>query len=425
MKQYRKRILDEILKEELSIMGAVVIEGAKWCGKTTTAEQAAASVMYMDEEGKTDENILLARTAPERILSGKMPRLIDEWQFAPSLWDAIRFRADRLPEPGGYILTGSSVPPKSEEMRHSGAGRFAWIRMRPMSLWESGDSSGTVSLSALFAGDVPMGAPPATKTLDEIAFLACRGGWPYVSELKTNVALNVAFSYLNAVVKSDISRYDGVSRDETRARRLMRSYARLQGTQATAAVIKADLAANEPRSFGEATVCSYVNALKGIFAIEDMPAWCPNLRSKTPIRTSDTRYFTDPSIATAALGLAPEDLMNDLRTFGLVFETMVARDLRVYADALRGNVSHYRDANGLECDAVVHLRNGRHGLVEVKLGGKELIDKGADTLNALAKKINESKLVQPTFKMVLTAVGGFAYRRDDGVIVCPISSLRP
>ena len=425
MKQYRKRILDEILKEELSIMGAVVIEGAKWCGKTTTAEQAAASVMYMDEEGKTDENILLARTAPERILSGKNPRLIDEWQFTPSLWDAIRFRADRLPEPGGYILTGSSVPPKSDEMRHSGAGRFAWIRMRPMSLWESGDSSGTVSLSALFAGDVPMGAPPATKTLDEIAFLACRGGWPYVSELKTNVALNVAFSYLNAVVKSDISRYDGVSRDETRARRLMRSYARLQGTQATAAVIKADLAANEPRSFGEATVCSYVNALKGIFAIEDMPAWCPNLRSKTPIRTSDTRYFTDPSIATAALGLAPEDLMNDLRTFGLVFETMAARDLRVYADALRGNVSHYRDANGLECDAVVHLRNGRHGLVEVKLGGKELIDKGADTLNALAKKINESKQVQPAFKMVLTAVGGFAYRRDDGVIVCPISSLRP
>ena len=425
MKRYRKRILDEVLKEELSVMGAVVIEGAKWCGKTTTAEQAAASVMYMDEEGKTDENILLARTAPERILSGETPRLIDEWQFAPSLWDAIRFRADWLPEPGGYILTGSSVPPKSEEMRHSGAGRFAWIRMRPMSLWESGDSSGTVSLSALFSGDIPVGAPPATKTLDEIAFLACRGGWPYVSGLKTDVALNVAFSYLNAVVKSDISRYDGVGRDEMRARRLMRSYARLQGTQATAAVIKADLAANEPRSFGEATVCSYINALKGIFAIEDMPAWCPNLRSKTPIRTSDTRYFTDPSIATAALGLAPEDLMNDLRTFGLVFETMAARDLRVYADALRGNVSHYRDANGLECDAVVHLRNGRHGLVEVKLGGKELIDKGADTLNALARKISESKQVQPSFKMVLTAVGGFAYRRDDGVIVCPLSSLCP
>ena len=408
MKIYRNRILDGILKEELSIMGAVVIEGAKWCGKTTTAEQAAASVMYMDEEGKTDANILLARTAPERILSGEMPRLIDEWQLAPSLWDSIRFRADRLPQPGGYILTGSSVPPKSDEIRHSGAGRFSWIRMRPMSLWESGDSSGEVSLAGLFAGNFPNGAPSAAQRLDEMAFLACRGGWPYVSELKTGVALNVAFSYINAIVKSDISRVDGVSRDEARARRLMRSYARLQGTQATAAVIKADLAANEPKSF-----------------VEDMPAWSPNLRSKTPIRTSDTRYFTDPSIATAALGFAPDDLMNDLRTFGLVFETMAARDLRVYADAVRGSVSHYRDANGLECDAVVHLRNGRHGLVEVKLGGKELIDKGADTLNALASKIAKGQSMQPSFKMVLTAVGDFAYRRrDDGVIVCPIGALK-
>ena len=296
--------------------------------------------------------------------------------------------------------------------------------MRPMSLWESGDSSGEVSLAGLFAGNFPNGAPSAAQKLDEMAFLACRGGWPYVSELKTGIALNVAFSYINAIVKSDISRVDGVSRDEARARRLMRSYARLQGTQATAAVIKADLAANEPKSFGEATVCSYINALKGIFAVEDMPAWSPNLRSKTPIRTSDTRYFTDPSIATAALGFAPDDLMNDLRTFGLVFETMAARDLRVYADAVRGSVSHYRDANGLECDAVVHLRNGRHGLVEVKLGGKELIDKGADTLNALASKIAEGQSMQPSFKMVLTAVGDFAYRRDDGVIVCPIGALK-
>ena len=424
MKIYRNRILDGILKEELSIMGAVVIEGAKWCGKTTTAEQAAASVMYMDEEGKTDANILLARTAPERILSGEMPRLIDEWQLAPSLWDSIRFRADRLPQPGGYILTGSSVPPKSDEIRHSGAGRFSWIRMRPMSLWESGDSSGEVSLAGLFAGNFPNGAPSAAQRLDEMAFLACRGGWPYVSELKTGVALNVAFSYINAIVKSDISRVDGVSRDEARARRLMRSYARLQGTQATAAVIKADLAANEPKSFGEATVCSYINARKGICAVEDMPAWSPNWRSNAPTRTSDTRYFTDPSIATAALGFAPDDLMNDLRTFGLVFETMAARDLRVYADAVRGSVSHYRDANGLECDAVVHLRNGRHGLVEVKLGGKELIDKGADTLNALASKIAKGQSMQPSFKMVLTAVGDFAYRRDDGVIVCPIGALK-
>ena len=426
MKTYRSRVLDSLLTDWLSIMGAVVIEGAKWCGKTTTAEQTAASVIYMDEEGKTDENILLARTAPHRILDGAAPRLIDEWQLAPVLWDAVRFRVDHSSGPGAYILTGSSVPPNTDEIRHSGTGRFSWIRMRPMSLWESGDSSGSVSLSSLFAGDIPAGVPSAINDLEAISFLACRGGWPYVSHLKSNAALDVAFAYVDAVAKSDISRVDGVKRDEGRARRLMSSYARLQGTQATAAVIKADLAANEPKSFGEATVCSYVNALKKIFTIEDMPAWNPNLRSKTPVRTSDTRYFTDPSIATAALGLGPEDLMNDLRTLGLAFETLAVRDLRVYADALKGSIAHYRDANGLECDMVVHLRNGRYGLIEVKLGGKELIEKGAATLNKIGSLIDTTKMKKPSFKMVLTAVGQIAYHRsEDDVVVCPISCLKP
>ena len=425
MKSYKKRILDDILREELSVMGAVVIEGAKWCGKTTTAEQAASSVVYIDEEGKTEENLLLARTAPARILDGTHPRLIDEWQLTPILWDAIRYRVDRSSSPGSYILTGSSVPPDSEEIRHSGAGRFSWLRMRPMSLWESGDSSGAVSLSALFAGDKPSCGESAVDSLEEIAFLICRGGWPYVSSLKTNAALNVAFAYVDAIARKDISRVDDMDRDENRARRLFRSYARLQGTQSTAAVIKADLAANEPKAFSEATICSYVNALKRLFTIEDMPAWCPNLRCKTPVRTSETRYFADPSIATASLGLGPEDLMDDLRTLGLMFETMACRDLRVYAGALRGTVSHYKDANGLECDMVVHLRNGRYGLVEVKLGGKELIEKGAATLEKLARLIDTKKMKSPSFKMVLTAVGGFAYQREDGVIVCPIGCLRP
>lgn len=406
-------------------MGAVVIEGAKWCGKTTTAEQLASSVIYMDEEGKAEENILLARTAPARILDGAHPRLIDEWQIAPVLWDAIRYRVDRLSSPGSYILTGSSVPPNTEEMWHSGAGRFSWVRMRPMSMWESGDSSGSVSLATLFAGEKPSGEQSAVDSLDKIAFLSCRGGWPYVSSLKSDVALNVAFAYVDAIVRKDISRVDNVDRDENRVRRLLRSYARLQGTQSTAAAIKSDLAANEPKAFGEATVCSYVNALKRLFAIEDMPAWCPNLRSKATIRTSETRYFSDPSIATASLGLGPEDLMGDLRTFGLVFETMACRDLRVYAGALRGSVSHYKDANGLECDMVVHLRNGRYGLVEVKLGGKELIENGAATLNKLANVIDTIKMKAPSFRMVLTATGGFAYQRDDGVVVCPIGCLRP
>ena len=426
MNEYRDRVVDKMLRDELSIMGAVIVEGAKWCGKTTTAEQAAASIVYIDEEGKTEENILLARTAPERILNGSFPRLVDEWQLAPSLWDSIRFRVDRAKAPGAYILTGSAVPPETDEIRHSGAGRFAWLRMRPMTLWESGDSSGGVRLSDLFSGTVPDGALSSDASLEEIAFLLCRGGWPYVSSLKTDLALNVAFSYVDAVAKADISRVDGVERDESRTRRLMRSYARLQGTQSAASAIRADLAANEAKSFGEATVCSYVKALKGIFTVEDMPAWCPNLRSKAPVRTSDTRYFTDPSIATAALGLGPEDLMNDLRTYGLLFETMAVRDLRVYSAAMNGSVSHFRDANGLECDAVVHLRNGRYGLVEIKLGGKELIEKGAATLNKLASLIDTGKMKAPSFKMVITAVGRFAYRRpEDGVVVCPLSALKP
>ncbi|MBR1836727.1 MAG: ATP-binding protein [Kiritimatiellae bacterium] len=425
MRNYKKRIVDQALSESLSVMGAVVVEGAKWCGKTTTSEQAATSRYYIDEEGRTDGNILLARTAPERILSGAMPRLVDEWQLAPSLWDAIRFRVDRSDGTGAFILTGSSVPPDSDEMRHSGAGRFSWLRMRPMTLWESGDSTGGVSLAGLFSGEIEDGAPSSGRKLDEIAYLACRGGWPKVSSLHSEAALDVAFAYLDAVVRRDISRADGVNRDEDRARRLIRSYARLQGTQSSASAICADLAANEPRGFGEATVCAYLNALKRIFTVEDMAAWCPNLRSKATVRTSDTRYFVDPSIAAAALGLGPSDLMDDLATFGLVFETMAVRDLRVYAQALHGAVFHYRDANGLECDAVIHLRNGRYGLVELKLGGKELVDKGASSLKKLAGIIDTGKMRQPSFLAVVTAVGDFAYRRDDGVCVIPLGALRP
>ena len=425
MKTYKNRICDKILVSELQGAGAVVIEGAKWCGKTTTAEQAARSAIYIDEPGKLEANLLLSTTKPERLLDGDSPRLVDEWQLAPALWDVIRYRCDHS-DLGGYILTGSSVPPNSDEIKHSGAGRFSWIRMRPMSLWESGESSGEVSLAELFDGVDKSGAAAGSPDLEKMAFLLCRGGWPAACDLKGDVALNRAFSYVDAVVKSDISRVDGVRRDETRARRLMRSYARLQGTQATAAVIRADLAENEPRAFSEETVCSYVNAFKKIFVIEDLAAWCPNLRTKAVIRTSDTRYFTDPSIAAASLGVGPEDLLNDVKTFGLLFETMAVRDLRVYAQALNGAVAHYLDAGGLECDAVVHLRNGRYGLVEIKLGGKELIEKGARTLCKLAERIDTVRMKEPSFKMVLTATGEYAYRRpDDGVIVCPLSALRP
>ena len=425
MKKYKTRIFDALLQEELTGAGAVLIEGAKWCGKTTTAEQAAKSVIYMDKTGKMEENISLARLKPERILSGERPRLIDEWQLAPMLWDSIRYDVDHADGPGCYILTGSSVPADDSEMRHSGAGRFSWLKMRPMTLWESQESSGEASLSALFAGEDVTGAKSACPDLEEIAFLMCRGGWPFACELEGRVALRRAFAYLDATVKRDISRVDGVERDEDRARRLMRSYARLQATPSAISVIKADIEANEALPISVDTVSSYINALKRLFVIEDMPSWCPNLRCKTPIRTGDTRYFVDPSVATASLGLGPDDLMGDLKTYGLLFETMAVRDLRVYMDALFGSVSHYLDASGLECDMVVHLRNGRYGLVEVKLGGKELIDKGVATLDKLAKVIDTTKMKSPSFKMVLTAVGGFAYQRDDGVIVCPISCLRP
>lgn len=426
MKTYRKRILDDILARRLKTIGAVVVEGVKWCGKTTTCEQAAKSIVYLDDPEHRENNVLLAKVRPSEILDGDAPRLLDEWQIAPPLWDAIRHRIDHSDGFGQFLLTGSAVPADDSEMRHSGTGRFAWVRMRPMSLWESGDSSGSVSLSALFDGADPTGARPALSDLRDIAAVLCRGGWPQSLALPPELATDSSFDYLEAVVKRDISRVDGVSRDEKRARRLMRSLARLQGTQSSAAVIKADLASNEKASFDENTVYSYLNALQRIFATEDMPAWCPNLRSKAPIRTSDTRYFSDPSIATAALRIGVGGLMADLKTFGFLFETMAARDLRVYADAMRGEVGHYHDASGLECDAVVSLRDGRYGLVEVKLGGTPLVEHGAGTLNKLASRIDTAKMESPSFKMVLTAVGGVALRRpEDGVIVCPISCLRP
>ena len=425
MNTYKKRILDSVITRRLKTAGAILLEGIKWCGKTTTCEQLSHSVIYMDEPEKRDHNMLMARIRPSEILDGEAPRLIDEWQIAPVLWDAIRYRVDHGDGRGLFLLTGSAVPVDEDEIKHSGTGRFAWVRMRTMSLFESGESSGEVSLGALFEGKDCTGAHPAISQLPDVATAVCRGGWPAACELKGEEAFDPAFDYLDAVVKKDISRVDGVARNEDRARRIMRSYARLQGTQSSASVINADLAANEAGSFDDDTVYSYLNALKGIFAVEDMPAWCPNLRCKTPVRTSDTRYFSDPSIATSALRIGPKGLMEDLNTFGFLFETMAMRDLRVYADAHLGDVRRYHDASGLECDAVVSLRDGRYGLVEVKLGGAPLIERGAEALRKLASRLDTTTMAKPSFLMVLTAVGDCAYTRpDDGVVVCPIGCLR-
>lgn len=423
MDKYKVRIADEILEDKLDAMGCVLIEGPKYCGKTTLACQHAKSVLYMaDPETKT-QNLILAQTNITRLLEGPTPRVIDEWQIAPQFWDAVRNTVDRRNEDGQFILTGSAVPPDSKDIFHTGTGRMSWLRLRTMSLWESGDSSGNVSLAGLFK-DASKTDGESSVDIDKLAFLTCRGGWPKATlKERKKSALIQAEEYFEAVVRSDISRADNVERNPDLARRLMRSLARHQGSQTPVSTIAADLSSDG--SVSAQTITSYINALQSIFVIEDSLAWNPNLRSKTAIRASDTRYFSDPSIATAALGLGPEDLINDLNTFGLLLETLCVRDLRVYSEPIGGTVYHYRDKNGLECDAVVHLKNGKYGLVEIKLGGDRLIEEGAANLKRLADKIDTGRMNEPSFLMVLTGVGQYAYRRpQDGVLVIPIGCLR-
>ena len=413
-----------MLREKLDAMGAVLIEGPKACGKTTTAEQQAKSVIYIDDPTKQAQYKLMAQTNIGALLDGATPRLLDEWQMLPQLWDAIRFTVDHREGDGQFILTGSAVPADTSEIHHSGAGRYGWLLMRPMSLWESGDSTGEVSLGKLFTSPEAIGASSHVD-IARLAYLICRGGWPRAIAKQTEKsALQQVVEYYRAIVGSDISRVDNVRRDSERAMRIMRSYARHQGAQVSVATISKDISANEVDAVSESTIKAYLTALRKIFVIEDMRAWNPNLRSKTSIRTSDTRYYVDPSIAVAALGLGPEDLTNDLETMELLFETLCMRDLRVYADAIDGNVYHYRDKSGLECDAVVHLRNGQYGLIEIKLGGDSLIEDGVKTLTALSSLIDTTRMKAPAFKMVLTGVGDYAYCRPDGVYVVPIGTLR-
>ena len=423
--KYRKRVVDSLLADKLEAVGAVLIEGPKACGKTTTAEQQAKSILYMDDPDRISQNLQLAETNIKMLLRGDTPRLIDEWQIAPQFWDAIRFEVDHRGNDGQFMLTGSAVPVDDSKIHHTGTGRFSWLTMRPMTLWESGESTGEVSLGRLFENP-EMVEGESHLSMEDVALATCRGGWPRAMNKKSEkAALEQAKEYYEAITRSDISRVDGVSRDEQRAKRLMRSYARLQGTMAPIPTIVEDLKTNEPDGMSDETVASYIRALKKIFVIEDMEAWNPNLRSKTAIRTSDNRYFVDPSLAAAALGLGPNDLMNDLNTFGLLFETLCVRDLRVYAEAQDGKVYHYRDKNGLECDAVVHLRNGSYGLIEIKIGGAELIKDGAANLKTLADKIDTTKMKKPSFLMVLTGIGEYAYKRpEDGVLVVPIGCLK-
>ena len=434
--KYKKRIADQILADKLESSGAVLIEGPKYCGKTTLAKQQAGSVLSMADPDTLAQNLALARTNISRLLVGKTPRLIDEWQIAPQFWDAIRNEVDNRDDDGQFMLTGSAVPPKpkkdengnlieEEQIHHTGTGRISRLKLRTMTLWESEDSTGMVSLGELFKNSDYVDGESHID-LERLAYLTCRGGWPKAVLRKSEkAALAQAFDYFDSVVSTDIKRVDDVERDEEMAKRIMRSYARNQASQATAGTILADIKNNGDELLSDSTVYSYIKALKEIFVIEDSVAWNPNLRSKTAIRTSDTRYFTDPSIATAALGLGPNDLINDLNTFGLIFETLAVRDLRVYAESLNGKVYHYRDKNNLECDAVVHLRNGSYGLIEIKIGGSELVNDGAESLKTLSDKIDTTKMRKPSFLMVLTGIGEYAYKRpEDGVLVVPIGCLK-
>lgn len=426
--QYRPRIADELLRNKLDAKGAVLVRGPKWCGKTTTAEQLAGSVVYMSQPGLAGNNIELAKIDPQLLLAGATPRLIDEWQLAPQLWNCIRYEVDHRHKRGQFILTGSAVPVekgRNTPIFHTGTGRFAIIDMLPMTLFESGDSTGEVSLGELFRSPERIRGVNR-HTLSDIAFLACRGGWPYavVEDMSRKSALSQAVDYLDLVVEEDISRVDGVERNVERARVILRSYARYQGTQTPVSKIRQDVAVNDNDKISDETISSYLNALRQIFVIKDMESWNPNIQSKTAIRTTPTRYFIDPSIATAALRIGPEDLINTLPTFGLIFETLCVRDLRVYSQSIDGDVFHYRDSNGLECDAVVHLRNGKYGLIEIKLGGDKLIEEGCRNLKKLASIIDTSKMGSAAFMMIMTAVGDYAYRRADGIYIVPVGCLR-
>lgn len=423
MAEYKQRIADRILERKVLGKGAVLIEGPKWCGKTTTAKQLAKSVLDLGDASVLKQSSQMIEISPKSLLEGATPRLIDEWQALPPIWDSIRSEVDKRGEPSQFVLTGSSVLPDANETIHSGTGRYAHVMMRPMSLYESGESTGSVSLIDLFAGKTP-DVQENKLEIDDLAYLTCRGGWPWTTLISPKVALDQAFDYVDSVIKRDIQRVDKVKRSPERARLLLRSYARNISQQVSYATIRKDMLSNDASTLDEDTVADYIKVLKKLFVIEDLVAWNPNIRSKAAIRTSDTRHFVDPSVGTAALGLGPKDLINDLQSFGLFFEDMVVRDLRVYAEALDGELYHYRDSSGLECDTVLHRRNGSYALLEVKLGGEDKINEGAASMIELANKIDTDKMPAPSFMAVIIGVGKYAYRRKDGVYVLPIGCLK-
>lgn len=416
--RYIPRLADKVLDDILKMRGAVLIEGIKWCGKTTTAKQIAKSLIDLSNQKEKDRVSFLLSEQPDKLFRSKKPILMDEWQKVPLLWDAIRSEVDKESEFGQFILTGSTSQLEAAKTvnAHSGIGRIGRLKMQPMSLWESKDSNGDVSLTAVFDGD-NIGYSESEKSIEDIAFLCARGGWPAVLDMPKRLALKQAYLYLDELCESDIQTIDGHRRSSSKMRKLLQSYARYSGSMAPTTSISNDL-----MELSRPTVIDYINALEKLFVISEIEAWNPNFRSSVAIQSSNTRYYTDPSIAVAALHMGPEDLMNDYETFGFIFETMVIRDLRSYAQILDADVFHYRDSSGRECDAVLHCRNGKYALIEVKLGQNQE-DYAAANLLSLSEKLVKDGNRKPDFLMVITATG-YVHRRNDGVLSVPVCCLR-
>ena len=420
---YYQRLIEDAIALKLKSSGAVLVAGPKFCGKTTTCMLYQKSFVKLN----TKQAIAMARMNPRAMLNGDKPRLIDEWQKAPDIWNQVKDDLDFEYQFGKYILTGSSTPADKTEIHHTGAGRIAPLTMRPMTLWESKESKGTVSLKDLFEGGKNFPWDMNTDfTLDDVAFLLCRGGWPISVLAQRDIAIEITKNYYNGLFVFEDSENERFRNKKPEVlRMILRSYARNISSEAAVSIIISDIRQSNERTMDAKTYDDYMDALKDLYIIEDMDAWNPNIRSKTSIRSTPTRHFVDTSIACRSLGVSPGDLMKDLNSFGLFYEDFAVRDLRVYADCLGGTVKHYRDNAGLECDAVVHLEDGRWGGIEIKLGGDDLINEGAESLKTLQNKIIEkSDEKAPSFLLVLTAVGG-AYKREDGVYVAPINLLKP
>ena len=421
--EYYPRIADDILQQKLEEAGAVYIKGTKWCGKSTTAKQKAKSMVLMQDQETKEQNILLAQNSPTLFLSGDTPRLIDEWQVVPFIWDHIRFLVDERKKRGQFILTGSATPVDDGAYTHSGIGRIIPMFMRPMTLFESRDGNGEVSLDVLFHHPEEFRSTTCNLKLEDYAYLTCRGGWPEAVKDEHDRALVHARNFYTGLIEDDIDKFLKTKRNKQRVNNVLRSYSRGLASEMSIPKMKEDIAQNEGRSIDEDTVFSYIDVLKRLFIIEELPAWNTNLRSATKIRTSDTHHFVDPSIAAAALEIWPNDLLADLRTFGFFFESLAIRDLRVYSEKLHGSVYHYRDSRGLEADAIIHLWTGEWAAVEVKLSSAESIEEGAKHLLKLKDDIDTAKAKAPSFLMIVTTTP-YAYRREDGVYVVPLGCLK-